>query len=59
VAILEVFFMLNPNLPIKISKNEFFGNLDPLEDDGTTVMLILWEEEEEEECFEKYSKVNN
>jgi hypothetical protein len=39
--------MLNPNLPIKILKNEFFWNLDPLEDDGTFVMLILWEEEEE------------
>jgi hypothetical protein len=50
VAILEDFFMLNPNLPMKISKNEFLGNLDPLEDD-TIVMLILWEEEEEEEWF--------
>jgi len=47
VAILEDFIMLNPNLPIKISKNEFLGNLDPLEDDDTIVMLILWEEEEE------------
>jgi hypothetical protein len=41
--------MLNPNLPMKIYKKIFFGNLDPLEDDGTVVMLILWEEEEEEE----------
>jgi hypothetical protein len=36
---------------MKISKNEFLGNLDPLEDDGTIIMLILWEEEEEEELF--------
>jgi hypothetical protein len=47
VAILEDFIMLNPNLPIKISKNDFFGNLDPLKDDDSIVMLILWEEEEE------------
>jgi len=43
--------MLNPNLPMKIKKNEFLGNLDPLEDDSTIVMLILWEEEEEKELF--------
>jgi hypothetical protein len=42
VFILEDLFMLNPNLPMKISKNEFLGNLDPLEDDGIIVMLILW-----------------
>jgi hypothetical protein len=47
LAILEDSFMLNPNLPIKISTNEFFGNLDPLEEDDTIVMLILWEEEEQ------------
>jgi hypothetical protein len=51
VAILEDVFMLNPNLPMKISKNDFFWDLDPLEDDNTIVMLILWEEEEEEEWF--------
>jgi hypothetical protein len=33
---------------MKISKNKFVWNLDPLEDDGTVVMLSLWEEEEEE-----------
>jgi hypothetical protein len=43
--------MLNPNLPMKISKNGILGNSDLLEDDGTVVMLILWEEEEEEEFY--------